>query len=367
MKVVAFTGCLKIYLKNNPEKQPRGSFMKNNPAGRLFLKLTFFCFGLLLMSCNEQDVKPTITSFQSMGTTIWVQPPSAVPIVRQIFEETDALMSEWKVDSALTEVNEQSGVKPVQVSEELFNTIESAIEIAKMTDGAFDPTWASLWELWKFDGSNIVPTQSQINALLPFVDWKQVVLDKKDKTIFLPHGMIGLGGFAKGAALDLVTDTLLDQGVSDFMIIAGGQVIVQGDARIVGIRKPSAMQHELIAKVKIKNQSISTTGNYEKFFMKDGIRYHHIIDPRTGFPAKGMKSVTVISLSATLADALSTALFVMGADKGLQFIDDIPHTEALFIDVDHQLRMSRNFRKFFCDSHSIEGSAGTDLIPASDE
>jgi len=182
---------------------------------------------------------------------------------------------------------------------------------------------------------------------LPSVNWKNVLLNKNEQSVYLPLGNIGLGGIAKGVALDKARKVLLQQGFEDFMIVAGGQVLVHGSKNgqpwRVGIRDPEKEQTDYFAVLELTDTCVSTSGNYEKFFMKDGIRYHHIIDPKTGYPARGVQSVTVISQDATLADALSTALFVMGVEDGIRLIESVSNVEALFIDENNVIHQSSGF------------------------
>ena len=307
-------------------------------------------FSILLCSIgcsNENEL--TQTTQEIMGTSIIVTAPSIYhDVVFETFRQVDSDMSEWKENSPLTKVNNAAGQEPVVVPEDLFKTVQRSLEIAQTTSGAFDPTWASLWELWKFDGKNIVPSMEVVEEILPRVNWKNVQLDENTSTIYLPQGaMLGLGGIAKGVALDLARDALIGKGVNDFMIVAGGQVLVNGlkngKSWRVGIRDPKKEQHEYFAVLKVTDTCVSTSGNYEKFFIKDGVRYHHIIDPRTGFPAKDTVSVTVLCKDASLADALSTALFVMGTEKGMQFVEHTVGVEALFIDSESVLHKSSGF------------------------
>jgi thiamine biosynthesis lipoprotein len=333
---------------------------------RIFISLLL----VLLASCEQSAPHQKSGTFESMGTTITVLPYAAMPFVKDIFLLTDRQMSEWKKDSPLALINQHAGNKPVQVPQDLFRVLQRSLEIAEMTSGAFDPTWASLWEHWKFDDTHAVPSQEQINVLLPSVNWENILLNKEEQSVYLPLGNIGLGGIAKGVALDKAREVLLGQGFEDFMIVAGGQVLVHGfnDGKLwrVGLRDPERSQTDYFGILEISDTCISTSGNYENFFIKDGVRYHHIINPRTGFPAEGVQSVTVISSDATLADALSTALFVMGPEKGMQCINRIQHAEALMIDTNDTLFFSRNFEKFLSNSYGIQRSASSNLITTSD-
>jgi thiamine biosynthesis lipoprotein len=199
-----------------------------------------------------------------------------------------------------------------------------------------------MWDIWDFN-SSVVPEKQEIKSRLPLVDWKKV--EVRGNFVFLQtEGMLlGLGGIAKGVALDNARDSLLSKGIEEFMLQCGGQILAHGKERVVGIRNPDGLPHEIVGKVTIKNQSISTSGNYEKYFILDNVRYHHILDPRTGYPATGMKSVTVVTENAALGDALSTALFVMGTGKGMLFVERTVGVEVLFIDSENGIHKSSGF------------------------
>ena len=290
-------------------------------------------------SCEEEQRQLSRNSSLHMGTTVTVTSPCCERLVFDIFEKVDSQMSEWKADSPLSAVNASAGKQPVQVPVALFETIEDALQVARQTNGAFDPTWAAMWNLWDFTDSTI-PEAEEVTSKLPLVDWEAVVLNKTSSTVFLPReGMaIGLGGIAKGVAMDQARDALLQHGVVDFLIVAGGQVLANGTNNgspwQVGIRTPDDDVDEFVFVLQAENTCISTSADYEKFFEVDGVRYHHIIDPRTGYPARGMRSVTVVTPNATVADALSTALFVMGPEKAIELVESLQDVEALIINND---------------------------------
>ncbi len=284
-----------------------------------------------------------------MGTYVIVHPSIATSIVKTVFSKIDLEMSEWKNDSQLSQVNAAAGISPVECSSSLLKAVELSLATSKQTDGAFDPTWACMWEFWDFNTA-ILPTKEEVASRLPLVNWKNVEIS--DSTIFLKEKgmMLGLGGIAKGVALNQSRDALLKEGMTDFMIVSGGQVLVQGETRKIGIRKPGGMPSEFVAIVQIKDTSISTSGDYEKYFDVDGVRHHHILDPRTGFPAtSGTRSVTVISKDAAVADALSTALFIMGPQKAIGAVNTMDGVEALVIDDKGTFITSSNFARFLSD------------------
>jgi thiamine biosynthesis lipoprotein len=244
------------------------------------------------------------------------------------FEHVDRTMSEWRPESPLSEVNRQAGVTAVHVPDDLYEVLEIARRVSEESEGAFDATWAALWGLWKFDGSDRVPTAEEISNRLPLVGWRDLVLEPQSKTAFLRRkGMaVGLGGVAKGYALALAAQELRRRGFSDFLLYAGGQAYASGRKDTgpwrSGIQDPRAPPGDLLATLDIENMSLSTSGDYEHFFLKDGVRYHHIIDLRTGYPARGVRSATVLATDPTLADAYSTAAFVMGSEGALSFARD---------------------------------------------
>jgi thiamine biosynthesis lipoprotein len=307
----------------------------------------------MIVGCAD-DSEPFVQSVdQIMGTVVVVTAPlnsNAPELVFDIFHDVDATMSEWEPNSPLTMVNNAAGKHPVKVPEDLFKTVKRSLEIADLTSGAFDPTWAALWGLWDFRRKNNkqIPTKAQLQSHLPLVNWEKVQLDREQQTIFLPEGgmLIGLGGIAKGLAIDRSRNALARRGIENYMIIAGGQVLVRGTKEgrpwRIGIRDPDGTQGDYFAVLNVTNTCVSTSGDYENFFMREGKRYHHIIDPRNGLPAIGTRSVTVITPDATLADALSTALFVMGPTRAIKLVNNIPGVEAVIIDSDGQVLFSNN-------------------------
>jgi thiamine biosynthesis lipoprotein len=285
------------------------------------------------------------TLVTATGTQSEVLSNDDVQLVLEIFHDVDALMSEWKSESPLSNVNTAAGDHPVQVPTDVFDAVRRALDIAELTDGAFDPTWAALWSLWDFETPSL-PTEEEVFSRLSLVDWEQVQLE--DQSIFLPEkGMaLGLGGIAKGIALDRANGALHNRGVKNYMIVVGGQVLVSGTNDGVpwkiGIRKPGGSTNDYIAILNVTDTCVSTSGDYEKYFEVDGIRYHHIIDPRTGFPARGTRSVTVITPDATLADALSTAMFVMGPDQAIQLVDSLQDVDVVIIDESGTMHLSND-------------------------
>ena len=241
-----------------------------------------------------------------------------------IFAEVAGYANEWRPGSPLAELNARAGGEAVPVPPRLYALLERSLALGELTDGAFDLTWAALWGLWDFREGR-VPEPAEIAARLPYIDYRRVEL--RDGTARLPEaGMaIGLGGVAKGWALDESQLWLRAQGEANFLLSAGGQVYAAGERApgrpwTVGIRDPRQGPEVAFALLSVRDASVSTSGDYERFFVVDGLRYHHILDPRTGYPARGLRSATVLCPEATLADALSTAVMVQGAERGLALL-----------------------------------------------
>ncbi len=266
----------------------------------------------------------------------------AAAAVFAIFDDVDARMSEWKPTSPLSAVNKEAGVAPVAVPDDLRAVVRRGIEVGTRSDGAFDITWAALWGLWDFRAeAPVVPAAADIAPRAALVDYTQVVVDEAAGTVFLGKVdmKLGLGGIAKGWALDRAAAELDGRGIGRFLLSGGGQVLARGSFR-VGIRDPRGAPSDFFAVIAVTDTSISTSGDYERFFFVDGVRYHHLLDPRTGRPARGLRSVTTVCADATLADAMSTALFVLGPERGLALAERTQGLEAVFVDADGGLAVT---------------------------
>ncbi len=251
----------------------------------------------------------------------------------------ERLISSWDENSQTAAINRNSGIKPIKVDAELFNLIERAIGISKLTDGAFDITYASMDKIWKFDGSMTkMPTDADIKESVSKVGYINILLDKTSSTVFLRlKGMkIGFGAIGKGYAADMAKAMLEKKGVVAGIINASGDMNtwgkqVNGSDWKVAITNPID-KTKAYALLPIKEGAVVTSGNYEKYVTFNGKRYSHIIDPRTGVPSRGLASVTVFAPKAELADALATSVFVMGKEVGLNRINQLPKIECVIID-----------------------------------
>ena len=295
---------------------------------------------------NEERPEYVTFTEEVMTTAITVVVPEdagreAAAAVFEAFREVDGQMSEWKADSALSAVNQAAGKHPVQVPEDLRRAIRRGIDLGDLTNGAFDVTWAALWGLWDFRAEEPrVPDEDEVRRRRERVDYRKITIDEDAGTVFLAEeGMvIGLGGIAKGYALDRAAAALRERGVGSFLISAGGQMMLGGTRGDrpwrVGIRDPRQGPEDYFAFLELTDTSISTSGDYERYFVIDGVRYHHVLDPRTGKPARGLRSATVICADATLADALSTGMMILGREDALRLGEALDGVEAVLVDDD---------------------------------
>ena len=264
----------------------------------------------------------------------------------------EEVFSSYKPESEVSMVSKNAGGGPVEVSAEVLYVVEEALRVSRLSGGAFDPTIGALSGVWGFSGERgYVPESSEVEALLPLVDFREVMVDKSAKTVGLnKKGMtLNLGGIAKGYIVGSAAKVLEDSGVERGIIKAGGDMFVfqSGVERrqrpfVIGIKHPR-QEGGLLGEVYVKRGAVATSGDYERFFVEAGVRYHHILDPGTGFPARATRSVTVIAEDPTLADALSTAVFVMGPEKGLALIEAIEGAEAVVVDSEGRVHASRGF------------------------
>jgi FAD:protein FMN transferase len=268
------------------------------------------------------------------------------------FERLEKLMSVWVADSDLVRVNRAAGVAPVPVGPEVREVLTRARQISEWTDGKFDVTFGALSGLWKFDHDqdNVIPDMTEVRRRLPLIDYRAIRVDDTVGTVFLERkGMsIHLGGIGKGYAVDRGAAMMRRRGVRDFMIQSGGDLYVSGlkNGRPwqLGLQDPRSPAGRIFARVDLSDGTFSTSGDYERFFMKDGRRYHHILDPATGEPARGARSVTIVSNTATVADGLSTGVFIMGPEAGMALIERLPGVEGVIVSDKNEVLISSGLR-----------------------
>jgi len=262
----------------------------------------------------------------------------------------ECLLTEFSETSQTSLINKNAGISPVFVDEEVYRLIKRCKELSILTQGAFDITSGVLKRLYNFKGENFkLPEANAIAAALKKVGAEKIKLKEPNRAYLSEVGMhIGFGAIGKGYAADMVKRKLVEHGVKGGVINASGDLTAFGrraDGSLwkVGIADPNDTSR-VLAWLHVDNASVATSGNYEQYFERDGIRYSHNIDPRIGKPVKGIKSVTIVSSSAELSDALATAVTIMGVEVGLHFIEQLPNTHCLIITDEDRIFTSRHLR-----------------------
>ncbi len=345
------------------EQQPTGT-----PArGRRILTALAVLAALVVMAvavrhCGFRSGKPVVAyEERTLMGTLWsiqvVRPPhrsetetkAALDLAFREVARIEEIMSEWKPDSPISAVNRAAGTGSIEVPQELADIVRRSIQWGEVTHGAFDITWRGLASLWRLEEGFVPPAEEEIQQRLPFVDYRRIQIE--GNRIGLPAGFqIGLGGIAKGYAVDQAGAILSRQGFDDFLVNGGGDVLGSGSKNgtpwTIGIRDPRGGPSDLLGKLSLNGRAaVVTSGDYERYVMVDGVRYHHILDLRTGRPAALCRAVTVRASSAEDADVLATALFVLGPRDGLALAASRPGVDALIIDSQGQWWMTEGFRR----------------------
>lgn len=268
-------------------------------------------------------------------------------------QRLETLMTTWSQDSEVSRINQAAGKDAIEVSPETMEVITKSLWIAKRSEGTFDITFASMGKLWRFDEDRValVPDADALETARKRIDWTKIRVDPTAKTVMLQHAdsKISLGGIAKGYAVDRAAAIVRARGLTTFYAQAGGDLYVEGTKPngkpwTVGVRDPRGEEGAVFAVLPITNHAFSTAGDYERAFIKDGKRYHHIIDPRTGYPATESRSVTVWAKDALTADAIDDAVFILGPKKGLALVESIEDCGAVIVDKDNKVHVSSRLR-----------------------
>ena len=262
----------------------------------------------------------------------------------------EQLLSTWITDSELSRVNANAGRAPVRVSPDTLSLLQRSVEIARMTEGAFNIAIGPATEAWGFGKAERIPTDAELLALRPLTDLSQLTLDASTRMVFLGRaGMrLDVGGIGKGFAADRAADVMQRAGATGGVVALSGDIkafgrMPDGKPFLLGIQHPR-QAGALLARVALQDEAISTAGDYERFFDRDGVRYHHILDPRTLQPARGCQSVTVIAREGVMADGLDTGIFVMGADRGMDLIERLPDVEGVIVDANGRVLVSSGLK-----------------------
>ncbi|MGN6193422.1 MAG: FAD:protein FMN transferase [Ginsengibacter sp.] len=271
---------------------------------------------------------------------------AAVNEIRRI----EKLLTTFSDDSQTNLINRNAGIQPVEVDEEVFNLIDRSLKISSLTQGSFDITYGSIDKrLWNFDvNMKDLPDKETARKSVKLINFKNVLLDPQKRTVFLKEkGMrIGFGGIGKGYAADMAKKMLKDRGVKSGIVNAAGDLATwgtqpNGKPWTIGIANPNNSL-TAFSSLNISDMAIATSGNYEKYAIINGRKYSHTIDPKTGFPVFGIKSVSIICPSAELADAMATPVMVMGVKVGLNLINQLPKIACLIIDDNDTIYHSKN-------------------------
>ena len=311
-----------------------------------FLIVSFYSFGQIeykrKVSMLGSPFEITVVSKDSVEGKQFTD--LAIAEVKRIENQ----ISDWIPTTPISLVNKNAGIQAIKVDSEVFDLVERAIKISQLTDGAFDISYASMDKIWKFDGSmTTMPTEEMIKKSVAKIGYKNIVLDKSNQTIFLKiAGMkLGLGGIGQGYIADKVRDLLVTNGCKSGIVNVSGDINawgkqINGKPWTIGIINPMN-KNKVFATFPLENSSVETSGNYEKYVMFNGIRYSHIIDPRTGYPAQGVVSVSVFAKQTEIADALATGIFVLGVEVGLNLVNQLKGIECIIVDDKGKIHSSK--------------------------
>ncbi|MEX0312978.1 MAG: FAD:protein FMN transferase [Allomuricauda sp.] len=314
----------------------------------------FTCLFLLTTRGQQKDVTVRRT-MKLMGTRFeitvvapneeigYINIDEAASEVKRI----EKIISSWDENSETTLVNNNAGIRPVKVSPELYGLIERAKKISEITEGAFDISYASMDNIWKFDGTmKGLPSESEIKRSIAKISHEKIILNQEERTVYLKEkGMrIGFGAIGKGYAADKAKELLVSKQVKGGIINASGDLTtwgtkVTGEKWLVGIANPLSKE-KVFSWLPVVESAVATSGNYEKYIIINDKKYSHIIDPRTGYPTSGINSVSVFAKNAELCDALATAVFIMGRDSGIHLINQIDGVEVVVVDSDNKIHKS---------------------------
>lgn len=299
----------------------------------------------------------------AMGTAVQMQvyarPPqsdaAATAAMDRAFAEIhrlELLMTTWRDDSEVARINQTAGGAAVPVSPEVLQVVRRSLDFSRLSRGAFDISYYALRGLWRFDEdlTPALPDPAQLAARRRLIDWRQITVDEKARTVRLGKvGMaINLGGIGKGFAVDAASKVLRTAGFPDHIVQAGGDLMLAGSKGgqpwKAGVRDPRGDRDDSFAVCPIRDRAFSTAGDYERSFLLNGRRYHHIIDPRTGYPATAARSVTIWARDALTADGLDDAVLILGAPEGLRLVEQLPGVGAIIVDQHNRVHVSQRLR-----------------------
>ena len=321
-------------------------------------------FSLTILSGCSKDNKVTEPLSKTellMGTvvTVTLYDSNDEGILDKVFTKVKELESTLSINengTLVDKINESAGIEPVKVDYDTYTVIKKGLEYAKLSNGLFDISVGPIVKLWNIGLPEAkVPTQEEIDSRIPLVGYSDVELNDEENTVFLKRQgmMIDLGGIAKGYTADVISDILTEEGVKSAIIDLGGNIFahglkVDGSTWRIGIQNPFSDRGDIIGTITVKNKSIVTSGIYERYIEKDGIKYHHILSPKTGYPYENeIAGITIISDKSSDGDALSTSVFAMGVEEGMKFINTQEGIDAIFVTKDNKIYITDGIRDIF--------------------
>ena len=320
--------------------------------------VSFFTFLLFGLSCYSQVLRKRTTMLMGGRFDINIVAQDSLSAEQNIdiiiaeISRIESLISDWKPTSQVSEVNQNAGIRPVQVDKEVFELTKRALHFSEITNGAFDISFAAMDRIWKFDGSMTeMPTPEAIKKSVEKVGYKNIILDSINSTIFLKlKGMkIGFGALGEGYATHKCQEMMLAKGIKSGIVNATGDMSVwgtqpNGKPWNIGITNPFDPS-QILATISLKQGAVTTSGSYEKFVVFNGKRYSHIINPTTGYPATGLCSVTVFGSNAETANGFSTSAMVLGKKEAIQLLNKYPKYYFIMITDSGKMIKSKNFPK----------------------
>lgn len=333
----------------------------------VFSLLLIFSLGIFVgCSKNNKSSEPLSQSELLMGTvvTVTLYDSNNQEILDKVFNKVKDLESILSINengTLVDEINAEAGIKPVKVDEDTYTIVKKGIEYSKLSNGLFDISVGPIVKLWNIGLPDAkVPTQEEIDEKLPLIGYNDIELNETDRTIYLKRKgmMIDLGGIAKGYTADVISDILTEEGVKSAIIDLGGNVFthgkkINGDDWKIGIQNPFSERGGIVGTLTTSNKSIVTSGIYERYIEKDGVKYHHILSPYTGYPYDNeIAGITIVSDISADGDALSTSVFAMGVEEGMKFVNSIDGIDAIFVTKDNKVYITDGLRSIFNLSNS---------------
>ena len=325
-------------------------------CGRRLLFLNLILFALIFCTGAGEGLAATLKRQKLlMGTKVSIilcGPEQAVlekaaQAAFATMEQIEGSLSSWRQNSEISKINRSAGIEPVVVSPDLFALIRKSIHFSGLSKGCFDISWKGLGDLWDLRSPDFQkPVHESVTGRLHLVDYRKILLDNEAGSVLLgERGMkISLGGIGKGYSVDMAVKSVRSLGVENGIVDAGGDLKAfgrkeSGELWTVGIKNPRD-EKKVMCVIPLSNVAVATSGDYERYRMINGTRYHHILDPRNGYPARGCMSTTVVARDVLDADALATSVFVMGPDEGLALLEQLPDIEGVIVDSEGKLRAS---------------------------